>query len=257
MRSQPFYYCFWLPLITLCGFVTRSFIVMWANAPSVPSQGMEGLIMLPYGMASLLMAPFILFFGLLLWLRPRKCALRLSYTIPTTAVTLFLVIVFFVYPRPSEASQEIELKFVDSQGNMVTDLNFLIYHSSAGFDLTKGRKTRREGSHSINGDIVTVTKTRGEETEIRIEKEGFYHTRLRIPNVGLSAKNSGLQKIDFAWMKDWGRQSRDDSCHNSLNWPADTTEPLKVPMLRLSEPSDSPLPKYTEENIQELMLNNS
>ena len=97
MRSRPAYFVFWLPAITLCGIVAGYFLVMWSNAPRIPSQGMEALIALPYSFASLAMAPFIVGLGILLWQHPRRAALKLAYVIPTILLTVGGVSGFYAH----------------------------------------------------------------------------------------------------------------------------------------------------------------
>lgn len=150
MRSSPGYFIFWLPTITLCGIITGYFIVMWSNAPRIPSHGMEALAVLPYSLVSLAMAPFIIGLGILLWHRPRPAALKLTLVIPTIAITFGGVLLYFVAPRASTAKYEFPLSFVDEQGMPVSDLVVRVVHSSSGFDIIRGGKTRRE-------DLLQIT----------------------------------------------------------------------------------------------------
>ena len=247
MRSRPAYFILWLPTVTLCGIVFLYFLVMWSNAPKIPSQGMEALIALPYGFASLAMAPFLLGFGILLWLRPRRAALKAAYVIPTALLTVAGVIAFFFTPRASAATYAVPLSFVDQQGKPVSDLSAFLVHSSPGFDIIRGGKTRREESFRIAGSELNLIKTKGEESELRIEKNGYYLTEVTIPHVWPSTRDYGLQRIHIGWQKDWsGGRWGVDACQAAMNWPLHSKEPFKVVMLDWSSPAKSPFPEYSE-----------
>jgi len=251
MRSRPAYFVFWLPTITLCGIVVGYFLMMWSNAPRIPSQGMEALIALPYTFASLAMAPFIVGFGILLWKRPSRAALKLAYVIPTIVLTVGGVFAFYVTPRASAATYEIPLLFVDKQGTPLSDLAVKVVHSSPGFDMIRGGKTRREEAFEVTTSEFDLTKTKGEETEIRIEKDGYYLTKVTVPHVWPAKRDYGLQRIHIGWQKDWssGRWGV-DACQASMNWPLYAKEPFKVVMLDWSSPAKSPFPEYSEEDFR-------
>lgn len=253
MRSRPAYFVFWLPTITLCGIVAGYFLVMWSNAPRIPSQGMEGLIALPYAFASLAMAPFIVGLGILLWQRPRRATLKLACVIPTTVLTVVGAVAFFVIPRASAATYEFPLLFVDVQGKPVSDLALKVVHSSPGFDMIKGGKTRREEAFRVATSEFNLTKTKGEETEIRIEKDGYYLTKVAIPHVWPAERDYGLQRIHIGWQKDWsGGRWGVDACKAATNWPLKSQRPFEVVMLELAAPAKSPLPEYTESDLRAL-----
>ena len=227
------------------------FLVMWSNAPRIPSQGMEALISLPYAFASLAMAPFIVGIVILLWKRPLRAALKPAYVIPTIVLTLGGVFAFYVTPRASAVTYEIPMVFVDEQGTPLSGLAAKVVHSSPGFDLISGSTTRREETFLIPSSEFTLIKRKGEETEIRIEKDGYYLTKVTIPHVLPARRNYGLQLIHIGWQKNWGSGRWGvDACQASMNWPLYAKEPFKVVMLAWSSPAKSPLPEYSEEDFQ-------
>ncbi|WP_198529872.1 hypothetical protein [Geminisphaera colitermitum] len=226
---------------------------MWSNAPRIPSQGMEALIALPYTFVSLVMAPFIVGLGILLWQRPRRAALKLAYVIPTIILTVGGVFGFYVTPRASTATYEIPLSFVDEQGKPVSDLAVKVVHSSPRFDIIRGGKTRREEAFQVATSEFNLTKTKGEETEIRIEKNGYYLTKVTIPHVWPAKRDYGLQRIHIEWQKDWsGGRWGVDACQAAMNWPLKSKEHFNVIMLDFSAPAISPLSEYTEEDSRAL-----
>ena len=251
MRSRPGYFIFWCPTISLCAIVAGFFAVMWANAPKIPSQGMEALIALPYAMASLGMLPFVVGLGILLWKRPKRAAMKLPYVLPTVLMTAAGISAYFLVPRANAAIQEISLSFVDSRGTPISDLDLQITHSSPGFDMIKGGRTHRVEFQHVSGNEFVLSKTKGEESEVRIEKKGFYLTRIDIPHVWPADRNFGLQRIHIGWQKDWGRMKWGvDACQASKNWPLNAPEPFQVILLDISAPAVSPLPEYSEEDLR-------
>jgi hypothetical protein len=226
---------------------------MWANAPKIPSQGMEALAALPYGFASLIMAPFLIGLGLLLWKFPRRSALKTSIAIPTVVFTSIAVSAFYLVPRASASTYQFPITFVNTRGEPVSDLDLKVVHSSPGFDMIKGGKTRREEAFRVATSEFNLTKTKGEETEIRIEKDGYYLTKVDIPHVWPAERNYGLQRIHIGWQKDWsGGRWGVDACQAAMNWPLQSKEPFKVVMLDLSSSATSPLPEYSEEDSRTL-----
>jgi len=251
MRSLPSYFIFWFPTITLCGIVTGYFLVMLSNAPSIPSQGMEALAALPYSFASLVMMPFIIGLGILLWQRPRRTALKPAFVIPTVALTCVGVLLYFVTPRASAAIYEVPLAFVDEQGMPVSGLVVRVVHSSSGLDIIRGGKTHREDLLQITTNELQLTKRKGEETELRIEKDGFYFTKVTIPDVYPAKRDYGLQRIHIGWQKDWsGERWGVDACQATMNWPLKSKEPFKIVMLDLQSSAKSPLPDYSEKDFR-------
>ena len=119
--------------------------------------------------------------------------------------------------------------------------------------MIKGGKTRREEIFRVNTSELNLTKTKGEETEIRIEKDGYYLTKVNIPHVWPAKRDYGLQRIHIGWQKDWGHGRWGvDACQGFMNWPLKSKEPFKVVMLDLSSPAISPLQEYTEEDSRAL-----
>jgi hypothetical protein len=253
MRSRPAYFIFWFPVFSLCALVTGYFLIMWANAPKIPSQGMEALAALPYGIASLIMAPFLIGLGLLLWKAPRRSALKPSIAIPTIVFTSIAVSAFYLVPRASASTYQFPIIFVNTRGEPVSDLALEIVHSSPGFDIIKGGKTRREEAFRVATNEFNLTKTKGEETEIRIEKDGYYLTKVDVPHVWPAERDYGLQRIHIGWQKDWGGGRWGvDACQAAMNWPLKSKEPFKVVLLDWSASATSPLPEYSEEDFRVL-----
>jgi len=119
--------------------------------------------------------------------------------------------------------------------------------------MIKGGKTRREEAFRVATSEFNLTKTKGEETEIRIEKDGYYLTKVDIPHVWPAERNYGLQRIHIGWQKDWsGGRWGVDACQAAMNWPLQSKEPFKVVMLDLSSSATSPLPEYSEEDSRTL-----
>ena len=224
---------------------------MWWNVPRTPSQGMEALIGIPYLFASLAMAPIMVGFAILLWIRPRRAALKLEYVIPTTVLTAAGVVGYYVTPRASAATYEIHLLFLDERNTPLSDLAVKVVHSSPDFDMIRGGTTRREEAFHIKTSEFSITKTKGEDAEIRIEKDGYYLTKVKFPHVRPPKRDYGLQQIDVGWQKDWsGGHWGVDACQASMNWPLHSKEPFKVVMLDGTSPAKSPFPEYTDEDFQ-------
>jgi hypothetical protein len=250
MRSHPAYFILWFPTISLCALVTGYFLVMWANAPRIPSQGMESLIALPYAIASLLMAPFLVGLGILLWKFPKRSAMKPFFAVPTIVFTLIAVSAFYLVPRASASICDFPIVFVNTRGEPISDLNLEIIHSSPGFDIFKGGKTHREEKIHISTNEFNLMKAKGEEAEIRIEKDGYYHTTIDVPHVWPAERDYGLQRIRIGWQKRWsGGRWGVDACQAAMNWPLKSKEPFKVVMLDLSAPTTSPFPEYSEEDF--------
>lgn len=253
MRSHPAYFAFWFPSITLCAIVTGYFIVMWANAPEIPSEGMEALIGLPYGFATVTMAPFIVALAVFLWFHPRSSALKARVSVPTVGLTSIAVLAFYLTPKASEATYDFPLIFVDTSGQPVSDLHLAVTHSSPGFDMIRGRQTRREEEYHVSSHEFILTKEKGEETKMKIEKDGYYLTRVDIPHVWPAARERGLQRIHLGWQKDWsGGRWGVDACQAAMNWPLKSETPFRVVMLELSRPAESPFPEYSDEDFRQL-----
>jgi hypothetical protein len=119
--------------------------------------------------------------------------------------------------------------------------------------MIKGGKTRREEAFRVATSEFNLTKTKGEETEIRIEKYGYYLTKVAIPHVWPAERDYGLQRIHIGWQKDWsGGRWGVDACKAATHWPLKSQRPFEVVMLELAAPAKSPLPEYTESDLRVL-----
>ncbi len=214
---------------------------------------MEALIGLPYAVASLAMAPFLIGLAILLWKHPKPPALRPQAVIPTVVFTVLLAALFFLYPRPENTTHEIPMVFVDTRGQRVSDITLEVEYTSPGFDLLAGGTRRHHETHLSSDGGFTLTKTRGERAEIRVQKSGYYLTSITVPNVWPANRDHGLQRIDIIWQKDWrGLRWDVDGCKAAMNWPLQSSQPFPVVMLDWYAPAVSPLPKYTEEDFRKL-----
>ncbi len=212
---------------------------------------MEALIGLPYAVASLAMAPFLIGLAVLLWKRPKPAALRPQVVIPTVAFTTFLAALFFLYPRPENATHEVSMVFTDTRGQRISDITLEVEYSYHDFDLLQGGTRRHSETRLTPTGQFTLTKTKGEEAEIKVQKSGYYLTSITVPNVWPASRDHGLQRIKIIWQKDWSALRWDvDACTATMNWPLQSSPPFPVIMLDWSAPAVSPLPKYTKEDFR-------
>lgn len=181
-------------------------------------------------------------------------SLRRAIVVPTVLLTVASAISLPFIPRKSEQTYNVAFEFFDPQGQPATGLTVRYTLEPPQFIRLKDYKPPIPQEAVVSNGRLTITKKRIEQLKLEVEASGFYHLRIDVPQ-WVSSVPDYIHKIDFWWLRDKARQTRNDSMSTSLNWRPVSDKVLRVIMLRHSDTLRLPYSPYTEEDYRELGSN--